>query len=141
MAKKRVIVSFDYEHDKNYYYLLKAWDANKDFDFFFSDLTPNEIQTESVATIKQVLSSKIHQANYMIAIIGKHSNDTHPDHEEIGYKNWQSYEIDKNHDWGNGLIVVTIDTSYDVPIEAYGIGAKWVNSFNETGVVNALNSL
>lgn len=47
----------------------------------------------------------------------------------------------QNCDWGNGLIVVTIDTSYDVPIEAYGIGAKWVNSFNETGVVNALNSL
>ena len=33
MAKKKVIVSFDYEHDNYYYYLLKAWDKNSDFDF------------------------------------------------------------------------------------------------------------
>lgn len=141
MAKKKVIVSFDYEHDKNYYYLLKAWDANKDFDFFFSDLTPDEIKTEAVATIKQVLSSKIHQANYMIAIIGKHSDDTHPDHNLIGHKNWQAYEIAKNDEWGNGLVVVKISSAYSAPAEAYGIGAKWVSSFNEKDVVDALNSL
>lgn len=33
--------------------------------------------------IKQVLSTKIGQANYMIAIIGEHSDDEHPDSEEI----------------------------------------------------------
>ena len=31
----------------------------------------------------------------MIAIIGKHSDDTHPDSAEIGHKNWQAYEIAK----------------------------------------------
>ena len=45
--------------------------------------------------IKQVLSTKIGQANYMIAIIGEHSNDEHSDSEEIGYKNWQAYELIK----------------------------------------------
>ena len=25
MAKKKVVVSFDFEHDKHYYYLLTAW--------------------------------------------------------------------------------------------------------------------
>ena len=141
MAKKKVIVSFDYEHDKKYYYLLKAWDANSDFDFFFSDLTPNEIQTESVSTIKQVLSMKIHEANYMIALIGAHSDEEHPDHEKIGHKNWQAYEIAKNDEWGNKLIVVKLNSTYTAPDEAYNIGAKWVNSFNEDDVVNALNSL
>lgn len=34
MAKKKVFVSFDYDDDKNYRNLLKAWDANPDFDFF-----------------------------------------------------------------------------------------------------------
>lgn len=139
MAKKKVIVSFDYEHDKNYYYLLKAWDANSDFDFFFSDLTPSEIKTSSVAKVKQVLSTKIHDANYMIAIIGEHSDDQHPDHIEIGHKNWQAYEIAKNNEWGNKLIVVKISSSYSAPLEAYGVGAKWV-SFKEKDVVDALNS-
>ena len=27
MAKKTVFISFDYENDRNYYYLLKAWAA------------------------------------------------------------------------------------------------------------------
>ena len=139
MARKKVIVSFDYEHDKDYYYLLKAWDANLDFDFFFSDLTPKEIQTESVATIKQVLRSKIHQANYMIALIGDYSDVLHPDHKEIGYKNWQAYEIAKNHEWGNGLVVVKLKSTYTAPDEAYGIGAEWVDSFNEKDVTAALN--
>jgi hypothetical protein len=37
MAKKRVFVSFDYENDKHYKFLLEAWDANKNFDFLFAD--------------------------------------------------------------------------------------------------------
>ena len=35
MAKKKVFVSFDFDHDKHYKYLLEAWDANPDFDFVF----------------------------------------------------------------------------------------------------------
>lgn len=141
MAKKKVIVSFDYEHDKYYYYLLKAWDANNRFDFFFSDLTPQEIQSESVSVVKQVLSRKIHDANYMIALIGSHSNEYHPDFLEIGHKNWQAYEIAKNYEYRNGLVVVKLKYNNDVPSEAYGIGAEWVSSFNEKDVVNALENL
>lgn len=139
MAKKKVIVSFDYEHDNYFYYLLKAWDKNSDFDFSFSDCTPKEIATESVSTIKQVLSTKIHGANYMIAIIGEHSNDQHPDHAQIGYRNWQAYEIDKNHDWGNELVIVKTKKDNSVPSEALGIGAHWAMSFTEDAIVKALN--
>lgn len=70
-------------------------ERNDDIDFSINDCTPSEIQSESVSKIKQVLSTKIGQANYMIAIVGKHSNDKHPDSEEIGYRNWQAYEIAK----------------------------------------------
>ena len=141
MAKKKVIVSFDYEHDKQYYYLLKAWDANSNFDFFFSDLTPKEIKTESIVTIKQVLSKKISEANYMVAIVGEHSNEQHPDHALIGFKNWQAYEINKNHEYGNGLVVVKLKSTYTAPSEALGIGAKWVSSFNASDIIDALKEL
>lgn len=77
----------------------------------------------------------------MIAIIGKHSDDEHPDSEDIGYRNWQAYEIDKNHEKNNGLVVVKLNSSYTAPIEAYGIGAKWVNSFNLDDILTALNEL
>ena len=120
---------------------MEAWNKNKDIDFSIKDCTPSEIQSESVATIKQVLSTKIGDANYMIAIIGKHSDDTHPDSAEIGYKNWQAYEIAKNHEKGNGLVVVKLDNSYSAPVEAYGIGAKWVYSFNLEDILSDLNEL
>ena len=141
MAKKKVCCSFDYEHDRHYNNLLEVCNKNKDIDFSIKDCTPSEIQSESVATIKQVLSTKIGDANYMIAIIGKHSDDTHPDSAEIGYKNWQAYEIAKNHEKGNGLVVVKLDNSYSAPVEAYGIGAKWVYSFNLEDILSDLNEL
>jgi len=141
MATKKVCVSFDYENDRNYYYLLEAWNKNPNVEFHINDCTPREIQSESVSTIKQVLSKKIGEANYMIAIIGKHSNEKHPDSQEIGYKNWQAYEIDKNAEKSNKLVVVKLDKSYDVPDEAYGQGAEWVNSFNLNDILSALNKL
>ena len=87
------------------------------------------------------MSTKIGEANYMLAIVGKHSNDEHPDSEEIGYRNWQAYEIAKNYEKENGLVVVKLDSSYEAPDEAYGIGAEWVNSFNLEDILNSLNEL
>ena len=141
MAKKLVCCSFDYENDKAYYYLLTAWNSNPNIDFSVEDCTPSEIQSESVSKIKQVLSTKIGQAKYMIAIIGAYSDDTHPDSEEIGYKNWQAYEIAKNHEKGNGLVVVKLNSSYSPPSEAYGIGAKWVTGFSLDDINAALKEL
>lgn len=141
MASKKVVCSFDYENDKYYYFLLEAWNKNPNIGFSINNCTPSEIQTESVATIKNVLSRKIGEANYMVAIIGKHSNDEHPDHKEIGYRNWQAYEIAKNNEKGNGLVVVMLDRGYEVPNEAYGIGAKWVYSFNLNDIKAKLDEL
>ena len=112
---------------------------NDSFDFSFSDCTSKEIASESISTIKQVLSSKIHEANYMIAIIGEYSNDQHPDHNEIGYRNWQAYEIDKNREWGNKLIVVKTKKDNITPNEANGIGTHWAMSFTKDAIVKALN--
>ncbi len=141
MANKKVCVSFDYENDRNYYNLLEAWNKNPSIGFYINDCTPSEIQSESVSTIKQVLSTKIGEANYMIAIIGKHSNDKHPDSNEIGYKNWQAFEIDKNAEKGNKLVIVKLGNSCVVPDEAYGQGAEWVYSFNLEDILKALNKL
>lgn len=58
MATKKVCVSFDYENDRNYYYLIEAWNKNPNIDFRVNNCTPSEIQSESVSTVKQVLSTK-----------------------------------------------------------------------------------
>ena len=139
MAKKKVFVSFDYDDDKNYYNLLKAWDANSDFDFFMTDLTPSEINTWDVSRIKAGLTTAIRKATYTIVIVGKNANKRHPKSSEIGYKNWINFEIAKSKEEGNKLVAVKIDKSYESPDELSGCGAKWAMSFTKDDILKALS--
>ncbi len=138
---KKVFVSFDYDNDRHYYYLLKGWDANKSFKFHFSDYTSKEIKSDSVTVVKQKLSQKINEADCTLVIIGKHSNDKHPDSSLIGYKNWQNYEIAKSVEHGKKVVAVKIDRSYDSPEEIIGIGASWAMSFTEDAITKALEDI
>jgi len=140
MAKKKVFVSFDYDNDKHYKYLLSAWDANPEFDFFFSDLSSEEIKSKSVAVVKQVLSRRINEATYTLVIVGKEANKLHKDHAEIGHKNWLNYEIAKSKEHGNKLVGVKIDRTYDSPEELLGAGATWAMAFSQESIIAALNN-
>jgi hypothetical protein len=60
----RVFVSFDYENDRHYKYLLEAWNPNPRFNFTFADATPDEINTLNVGRIKAALTSKINDATH-----------------------------------------------------------------------------
>lgn len=138
MAKKKIFVSFDYENDKHYKFLLRAWDANPQFDFLFSDFSSAEINSNSVPVVKQALSARINLATYTLVIIGKEANKRHRDHAEIGYKNWLNYETAKSKQHKNKLIAVKIDRSYESPEELLGAGASWAYSFNQEAILNAL---
>ncbi|MCL4535292.1 MAG: TIR domain-containing protein [Chloroflexi bacterium] len=139
MAKKPVCVSFDFENDRGYKYLMEAWDANPNFDFVFADVTPNEIQSNSIPRIKAVLTSKINSAKYTIVIIGKEANKRHKDYKEIGYRNWLNFEIARSKDNNNKLVAVKIDATYESPEEILGAGAKWAMSFTQANILKALN--
>lgn len=52
MAKKKVFICFDYDHDKHYRYLLSALKENPNSDIEFEDHTPEEIQSDDVSKIK-----------------------------------------------------------------------------------------
>lgn len=95
MAKKRIFISFDYDHDRNYRYLLTALAANPRSDIDFADCTPEEIQSYDISRIKAVLTGKIREATHVLVIIGKQANSDHPDRQEIGERNWQWWEIKK----------------------------------------------
>jgi len=139
MAKKKVFVSFDYEKDKKYYYLLTAWDANPDFDFVFSDYTSKEIQSDNVDTVKRALSRKIGEATYTLVIVGEDANKKHSDSKDIGYQNWQNFEVAKSIERGNKLVGVKLNSLYSAPAEMVGKKAKWALSFSRDKIIAALN--
>ncbi len=139
MAKKKVFVSFDYDNDKHYKALLKAWDANPNFDFYFSDLSSTEINSWSVPVVKQVLSKKINEANYTVVLVGEEANKQHSDYKEIGYKNWINYEVAKSKEHKNKLVAVKLSSTNTSPDELLGSGATWAMSFNRESIIKALN--
>jgi hypothetical protein len=139
MAKKKVFVSFDYENDKHYKFLLQAWDANPNFDFLFSDLSSQEINSWDISVIKQQLSKKINEATYTLVIVGEEANKKHKDSAKIGYTNWINYEVAKSKDHKNKLVGVKIDKSYASPDELLGAGASWAMSFTQDAIIKALD--
>lgn len=141
MAKKKVYVCFDYDRDKHYKYLMNAWNANPDFEFSFNDQSPDEIQSDNISVIKANLTKKIKLTNYTVVLAGRDANKQHKDHKEIGYKNWQNFEVARSVDNGNKLVIVKLPEYTEAPEEAYGNGAAWVSSFNQQGIIDALDKL
>jgi hypothetical protein len=139
MAKKKVFVSFDYTNDKSYKYLLNAWDANKNLDFVFNDCSSDEIRSNSVSVVKAGLTRRINTTTYTLVIIGKEANKQHPDHNEIGYKNWINFEIARSKANRNKLVAVKINSTNESPDEIMGVGAKWAMSFTQEAIIKALN--
>lgn len=140
MAKKKVFVSFDYENDRRYKFLLEAWDANPNFDFIFKDETPREIQSYDISRIKAALTAKINNATYTLVIIGKEANKLHKDWQKIGFRNWINFEIHQSKLNKNKIVAVKIDYTYESPEEIINEGASWAYSFTQEAVLKALNN-
>ena len=137
MAKK-VFVSFDYEHDKHYKFLLEAWSKNDKFDFEFYDHSSGEINTNDISRVKAALTAKIRSADITFVIIGKYANSWHEDYEKIGYKNWINFEIAKSVEAGNSLVAIKLDREFVSPDEILNKNASWAYSFTEDSIVAAL---
>ncbi len=140
MAKKKVFVSFDWDNDKRYKFLLQAWDANPDFDFSFSDQSSTEINSWDISTVKASLTKKINIATYTLVLVGKEANKKHTDSDKIGYKNWLNFETAKSKDNNNKLVAVKLSKTNDSPDELLNSGASWAMSFSRDTILKALNS-
>ena len=138
MAKKKVFVSFDYDNDKRYKFLLEAWDANPKFDFKFSDLSSKEINSWDIPTIKGALTRKINSATYTLVIVGKEANKKHTDSVKIGYKNWLNFEIAKSKVNNNKLVAIKLLSTNTSPDELLNSGAKWAMRFTRDAILKAL---
>lgn len=140
MSKRKIFVSFDYENDRNYKYLLEAWNKNSEFEFEFDDKSSREINSWDIPTIKAALARKINEADYTLVIVGKEANKLHKDRNLIGYRNWQNYEIAKSKQNRNKLIGVKLNSNYESPEQLLGSGASWAYSFSEEAIMKAVRN-
>ena len=136
---KRIFISFDYDNDRNYRYLLEALAKNPRSGIEFEDLTPKEIQSNDVGRIKAALTRRIKDSTHTLVVIGGHANSYHPNRNEIGTRNWQWWEIEKSHEEGNKFIAVRIKPSNSTPEPLLGKGATWANSFGIDSIAAAID--
>ena len=64
-----------------------------------------------------------------MVIAGEHGYDSYPCLD--GFRNWIFFAIAENASCRKKLVVVKLQLSSPVPMEAYGIGAVWVQSPSE----------
>lgn len=136
----KTFVSFDWDHDRDYKYLLEAWSANPRFKFVWADGTPDEIQSKDVGRVKAALTVKICDASQTLVIVGRYANARHRDAPQIGYKNWINFEVAQSKAAGKRLVAVKLDPSFEPPDELANSGATWVYGFNEAGIRKALEA-
>lgn len=140
MYRRKIFVSFDFEEDRNYKYTLNMWSSRTDFDFTMDDRSPREIQTDSVSVVKQVLSRKINEASTIIVIAGEQINKPHKDRYEIGYINWQNYEVAKAIELRKDIILVKLHPSSQCPEQLYGHYYVVAKNFTQEDILDALRT-
>ena len=138
MAKMKVCVSYDHEHDHRYRRLLEAWDAHTDIPFSFDSQTPEEINSENYSVIKGVLTRKIGDATRLLVIVGQYATQRHPRWREIGDHNWMYWEINKAKELGKKIVAVKLSRSHDSPPPLLNSGASWAYSFELEPITDAL---
>jgi len=139
MAKK-VFVSFDWDNDKRYKFLMQAWHSNPNFDFIFDDRSSKEINSWDIPTVRAALTRKINTADYTLVIVGKEANHFHTDHKAIGSRNWLNFEIKQSKMNQNKLIGVKLNRLNDSPEELLGSNTSWAMSFTQESIIQALNN-
>ena len=131
MAKKKIFISYDYDHDKHYKNLLVAWDKNSEFDFSLNDQSADvSIQSTDAAAIKRAISAKINAATYFLCIVGAKTSSS----------KWVEWEINKAKKLNKRLVAVKISSTNTTPADLLGAGATWAMSFTFSEIKKAIDS-
>jgi len=126
--RKKIFVSYDYDNDRHYRYLLSAWDANRTFAFSFDDHSTPLINSTNGARIRAAITRRLQAADYLLVIVGQRTHRS----------KWVAWEITKAKELGLRLIAVKVNSSYTSPPGLLSAGAIWARSFSADGVARAV---
>ena len=72
--KNKVYVSFDADNNIHYYWLMKAWNQNKEIDFSFYDAhNINNNYNKSEESIKSALMERFRNTKIFVLLVGEHT--------------------------------------------------------------------
>ncbi len=130
-SKKRIFISYDFDEDKHYRYLLTAWDKNGEFDFEFYDSSLKvAVNSEDAAYVRSVIKPKIQRSTHLLCLVG----------EKACKSEWIAWEIDKAIEAKAKLIAVKLKSTNTTPPNLLGVGAIWAMSFTFDAIKKAVES-
>ena len=88
---------------------------------------------------KDEITKAVHESDFIMVIAGEHGYDSYPCLD--GFRNWISFAIAENASCRKKLVVVKLQLSSPVPMEAYGIGAVWVHTLSEDSLNRVFKNL
>jgi len=131
MARPKVFSSLDYDNDKNYQNLLRAWNANPEFEFTWNETSPRvAINSRDADALKATLSRMINEATHLLCIVGQHT----------GRNGWVDWEVRKAIELKKKLVGVKINREFAPPPALLNVGASWAMSFNQDAILRAIRS-
>jgi len=130
MAKNKVFISYDYDHDKASKDQLLAWDANNEFDFSSYDRSFDvAVDSEEAVAIKQALAALIGDASCFLCIVGKES-----------YRSgWVAWEVRKAVELKKKVVGAKTDSINNSPPALQSAKASWSTMFNFDAIRKAMN--
>jgi hypothetical protein len=131
MGKKKVFVSYDHSEDLKYKDMLRAWDANTEFDFEFDQRSPNKaIDSEDAGPIKTALTKKMLESDYLLVIVGAKAYSS----------KWMKWEIDraKQLDTKLKLAAVKIELGNTLPTGISTSNTAIVSGFTLINITSVL---
>lgn len=137
----KIFVSFDFENDRQYKYILNSWNANPHIKFDFDDGSTREINSWNISRVKASITNKIRQADCLLVIVGRYADSFHKDKNLIGHKNWQHFEISKAIEAGKIIVAVKLDKSNPTPPVLYSNGVSWAMSFSLESIKTAIQKV
>ncbi|MBM7554807.1 TIR domain-containing protein [Thalassobacillus pellis] len=128
----KVFISYDYDNDKTYKNMLKAWSTNDAEHFntinFEDGSTDVSVNSTDRGAIRRAISRRMNTCDKIIVLVG----------EETHESEWCNWEIDKAEELGLEFAAVKISNSNKPPEGLYNKGAKWARSFTKIAIENVL---
>lgn len=132
-VRRRVFISYDHDEDAHFKYLLRAWNANDEFEFDMVETSPSrQINSNTDHVIRSALTRKLKAADVLLVIVGEHTHKS----------DWIRWEIERAQetDVNLAIVAVKLNSRYISPPALLGVGATWVNGFKQEKLIAALRT-
>lgn len=128
MAKTRIFVIFKND-DMKFMEQLRAWDVDKEFDFFFEPALPRvPFHSAEGKQVKSELTEKIKTGTHLLCIIGKQTGDN----------DWINWQVQTASVTGRKVIAARLEMHYKAPAALLNFGATWAKSFTFDAIKKAI---